>query len=159
MPHVTLYHVTITLDSQDSDASRRVKAAIKCLYPPQVRKVWDPILASCQLSSSTNGQRIGTLYALVTWSKSHATFYCSSLNHTVAVMPSAHPVVEESAPVESTSHALLAFLQSQSQNTLTRLYQKPSSCLSIFRFVQPYLMWWHALIAEGVDYWVLWSDN
>lgn len=36
---------------------------------------------------------------------------------------------------ESASHSLLAFLQSQSQNTLTRLYQRPSSCLSIFRSV------------------------
>ncbi|KAF8871760.1 transcription factor Tfb2-domain-containing protein [Infundibulicybe gibba] len=34
-------------------------------------------------------------------------------------------------------HALLPFLQSQSQNTLTRLYQRPSSCLSIFRLIVP----------------------
>jgi len=34
---------------------------------------------------------------------------------------------------KNTSHSLLPFLQSQSQNTLTRLYQRPSSCLSIFR--------------------------
>lgn len=34
-----------------------------------------------------------------------------------------------------TSHRLITFLQSQSQNTLTRLYQKSSSCLSIFRSV------------------------
>jgi len=34
---------------------------------------------------------------------------------------------------KNTSHSLLPFLQLQSQNTLTRLYQRPSSCLSIFR--------------------------
>ncbi|KAF9048848.1 transcription factor Tfb2 [Panaeolus papilionaceus] len=34
-------------------------------------------------------------------------------------------------------HSLLPFLQSQSQNTLTRLYQKPSSCLAIFRLLAP----------------------
>ncbi|KAI0090289.1 transcription factor Tfb2 [Irpex rosettiformis] len=53
-------------------------------------------------------------------------------------MPSVQPPTEDSASsVEGTSHALLAFLQSQSQNTLTRLYQKPSSCLSIFRLLGP----------------------
>ena len=39
------------------------------------------------------------------------------------------------AALESSPHALLPFLQSQSQNTLTRLYQRPSSCLSIFRLL------------------------
>ncbi|KAF6759831.1 transcription factor Tfb2-domain-containing protein [Ephemerocybe angulata] len=34
-------------------------------------------------------------------------------------------------------HVLLPFLQTQSQNTLTRLYQRPSSCLSIFRLPFP----------------------
>lgn len=32
-------------------------------------------------------------------------------------------------------HALLPFLQTQSQTSLTRLYQRPSSCLSIFRLL------------------------
>ncbi|KAI0059239.1 transcription factor Tfb2 [Artomyces pyxidatus] len=36
---------------------------------------------------------------------------------------------------DHTSHALLPFLQSQSQTALTRLYQRPSSCLSIFRLL------------------------
>ncbi|KAI0635873.1 transcription factor Tfb2 [Trametes polyzona] len=35
------------------------------------------------------------------------------------------------------SHSLITFLQSQSQNMLTRLYQKPSACLSIFRLLRP----------------------
>ncbi|KAJ7173953.1 transcription factor Tfb2-domain-containing protein [Mycena crocata] len=50
-------------------------------------------------------------------------------------MPSLHA----SAPVdhESSPHSLLPFLQSQSQTTLTRLYQRPSSCLSIFRLLAP----------------------
>ncbi|KAI0806151.1 transcription factor Tfb2-domain-containing protein [Irpex lacteus] len=52
-------------------------------------------------------------------------------------MPSVQPVTEGTASAESSSHALLAFLQSQSQNTLTRLYQRPSSCLSIFRLLGP----------------------
>ncbi|TFK33448.1 transcription factor Tfb2-domain-containing protein [Crucibulum laeve] len=53
-------------------------------------------------------------------------------------MPVAQPYVyaENSTTVE-TPHALLPFLQSQSQSTLTRLYQRPSSCLSIFRLLAP----------------------
>ncbi|KAI0749318.1 transcription factor Tfb2 [Daedaleopsis nitida] len=38
---------------------------------------------------------------------------------------------------DDTSHRLVAFLQTQSQNTLTRLYQKPSCCLSVFRLLRP----------------------
>lgn len=50
-------------------------------------------------------------------------------------MPSVHePSSTTSHPVP---HALLPFLRSQSQNTLTRLYQRPSSCLSIFRLLGP----------------------
>ncbi|KXN82969.1 RNA polymerase II transcription factor B subunit 2 [Leucoagaricus sp. SymC.cos] len=48
-------------------------------------------------------------------------------------MPSLHRQAEQDK--RNTPHALLPFLQSQSQNTLTRLYQRPSSCLSIFRFL------------------------
>ncbi|KDQ59131.1 hypothetical protein JAAARDRAFT_175874 [Jaapia argillacea MUCL 33604] len=40
-------------------------------------------------------------------------------------------------PAEHVPHPLLPFLQSQSQNTLTRLYQRPSACLSIFRLLGP----------------------
>lgn len=47
------------------------------------------------------------------------------------------PAQAETAQPETPSHLLLAFLQSQSQNTLTRLYQRPSSCLSIFRLLDP----------------------
>ncbi|KAF9460342.1 transcription factor Tfb2-domain-containing protein [Collybia nuda] len=42
---------------------------------------------------------------------------------------------ENTTPGSTIPHTLLPFLQSQSQNTLTRLYQKPSSCLSIFRLL------------------------
>ena len=48
----------------------------------------------------------------------------------------AHPASfseQNATTVTTTPHALLPFLASQSQNTLTRLYQRPSSCLSIFR--------------------------
>lgn len=51
-------------------------------------------------------------------------------------MPSA---VSAGAPDEEVrkEHVLLPFLQSQSQHTLTKLYQRPSSCLSIFRLLSP----------------------
>ncbi|KAJ7650868.1 transcription factor Tfb2-domain-containing protein [Roridomyces roridus] len=50
-------------------------------------------------------------------------------------MPSLNPA----APAEQNSspHSLLPFLQSQSQTILTRLYQRPASCLSIFRLLAP----------------------
>ncbi|KIJ14446.1 hypothetical protein PAXINDRAFT_135073 [Paxillus involutus ATCC 200175] len=51
-------------------------------------------------------------------------------------MPSVQALSSSSAP-ENVPHALLPFLRSQSQNTLTRLYQRPSSCLSIFRLLGP----------------------
>ncbi|KAI0315121.1 transcription factor Tfb2 [Amylostereum chailletii] len=41
----------------------------------------------------------------------------------------------ETTPSSTSVHTLLPFLQSQSQNALTRLYQRPSSCLSIFRLL------------------------
>ncbi|CCM04320.1 uncharacterized protein FIBRA_06491 [Fibroporia radiculosa] len=46
--------------------------------------------------------------------------------------PACDPATHEDDP-----HLLLTFLQSQSQNALTRLYQRPSSCLSVFRLLQP----------------------
>ncbi|KAI0703764.1 transcription factor Tfb2-domain-containing protein [Cytidiella melzeri] len=51
-------------------------------------------------------------------------------------MPSVQ-TASDAVSVENTSHLLLIFLESQSQTTLTRLYQKPSSCLSIFRLLGP----------------------
>ncbi|KAJ7036826.1 transcription factor Tfb2-domain-containing protein [Mycena alexandri] len=50
-------------------------------------------------------------------------------------MPSLHL----SAPAEQVNspHSLLPFLQSQSEKTLNRLYERPSSCLSIFRLLAP----------------------
>ncbi|CAK5281361.1 unnamed protein product [Mycena citricolor] len=49
------------------------------------------------------------------------------------------PSLVLNAPVEQVDspHSLLPFLQSQSQNTITRLYQRPSSCLSVFRLLAP----------------------
>ncbi|KAF8224157.1 transcription factor Tfb2 [Tricholoma matsutake] len=54
-------------------------------------------------------------------------------------MPSVQPYSysEKTAVDQNNSHALLPFLQRQSQNTLTRLYQRPSSCLSVFRLLAP----------------------
>jgi hypothetical protein len=48
-------------------------------------------------------------------------------------MPGATGKAEEQQ--ERSFHALLPFLQTQSQTSLTRLYQRPSSCLSIFRLL------------------------
>ncbi|KAI0032545.1 transcription factor Tfb2 [Vararia minispora EC-137] len=42
-----------------------------------------------------------------------------------------------STSVKTAQHSLLPFLQTQSQQSLTRLYQRPSSCLSIFRLLDP----------------------
>ncbi|KAJ8092964.1 RNA polymerase II transcription factor B 52 kDa subunit [Marasmius tenuissimus] len=49
------------------------------------------------------------------------------------------PVRKEDEPKSDTPthHALLPFLQVQSANALSRLYQSPSSCLSIFRLLAP----------------------
>ncbi|KAF9238530.1 transcription factor Tfb2 [Melanogaster broomeanus] len=52
-------------------------------------------------------------------------------------MPSVQALSSSTSPPENVPHALLPFLRSQSQNTLTRLYQRPSSCLSIFRLLGP----------------------
>ncbi|KIM57435.1 hypothetical protein SCLCIDRAFT_16985 [Scleroderma citrinum Foug A] len=49
-------------------------------------------------------------------------------------MPS---VQARSSDPQTAPHALLPFLRLQSQTTLTRLYQRPSSCLSIFRLLGP----------------------
>ncbi|KAI6165775.1 transcription factor Tfb2-domain-containing protein [Pisolithus thermaeus] len=53
-------------------------------------------------------------------------------------MPSVQALSSTPSDVpETVPHALLPFLRSQSQNTLTRLYQRPSSCLSILRLLGP----------------------
>ncbi|KAJ7760628.1 transcription factor Tfb2 [Mycena maculata] len=69
-------------------------------------------------------------------------------------MPSLHP--NPSAEHVNSPHSLLPFLQSQSQTTLTRLYQRPSSCLSIFRLLVPLqqqivmnLLWLESAIASS----------
>ncbi|KAI5122551.1 hypothetical protein M0805_005278 [Coniferiporia weirii] len=47
-------------------------------------------------------------------------------------------MVEDSGAVSSDApHQLLPFLQQQSQGALTRLYGRPSSCLSVFRLLAP----------------------
>ncbi|KAF8903702.1 transcription factor Tfb2-domain-containing protein [Gymnopilus junonius] len=72
-------------------------------------------------------------------------------------MPTAQPYTYSDGDERSyVPHPLLSFLQSQSQNTLTRLYQKPSSCLSIFRLLAPLerqiimnLLWLESAIAAS----------
>ena len=45
------------------------------------------------------------------------------------------PSVEELSAKDPGPHSLLVFLQSQPKKALSRLYQRPSSCLCIFRFL------------------------
>ncbi|KAG5654027.1 hypothetical protein H0H81_008042 [Sphagnurus paluster] len=47
------------------------------------------------------------------------------------------PGTADATPPTALVHPLIPFLQQQSQNTLTRLYQLPSSCLSIYRLLAP----------------------
>lgn len=52
----------------------------------------------------------------------------------ITIKAAAEGTKDANAGTEDVSHSLVIFLQSQSQNMLTRLYQKPSACLSIFRW-------------------------
>ncbi|KAG7444726.1 transcription factor Tfb2 [Guyanagaster necrorhizus] len=52
-------------------------------------------------------------------------------------MPSVSLNDEEAALVAPLPHALIEFLAKEPKNTLTRLYQRPSSCLAIFRLLSP----------------------
>ncbi|KAF8813494.1 transcription factor Tfb2 [Phlegmacium glaucopus] len=79
-------------------------------------------------------------------------------------MPSVQPYIyAENEEKPYNPHPLLTFLQSQSQNTLTRLYQRPSSCLSIFRLLAPLerqiimnLLWLESAIAtQAMSAWVI----
>lgn len=45
------------------------------------------------------------------------------------------PAAEKLSPTDAGPHLLLKFLQSQPRKALSRLYQRPSSCLCIFRFL------------------------
>lgn len=45
------------------------------------------------------------------------------------------PSAEEPPAKDADPHTLLVFLQSQPKKALSRLYQRPSSCLCIFRFL------------------------
>ncbi|KAL1949412.1 hypothetical protein VTO73DRAFT_8293 [Trametes versicolor] len=55
----------------------------------------------------------------------------------ITIKAAAEGTKDANAGTEDVSHSLVIFLQSQSQNMLTRLYQKPSACLSIFRLLRP----------------------
>lgn len=80
----------------------------------------------------------------------------------VQLLQNADVIVPQHVP-----HPLLPFLQSQSQTTLTRLYQRPSSCLSIFRLLGPIerqlimnLLWLEsALSATTMSAWVLFEGK
>ncbi|KAG5648235.1 hypothetical protein DXG03_006193 [Asterophora parasitica] len=69
----------------------------------------------------------------------------------------------DSEPKTPEPHPLIPFLQLQSQNTLTRLYQLPSSCLSIYRLLAPLerqlvmsLLWLEsAILASTMASWVV----
>ena len=59
------------------------------------------------------------------------------------------PSVEELPAKDAGPHALLVFLQSQPKRALSRLYQRPSSCLCIFRF----LLYLRLVKVELADAW------
>jgi transcription initiation factor TFIIH subunit 4 len=61
------------------------------------------------------------------------------------------PAVEELPAKDAVPHPLLRFLQSQPRKALSRLYQRPSSCLCIFRFL-PYS---HLVKVESANAWDL----
>ncbi|KAG5353457.1 hypothetical protein C0989_006614 [Termitomyces sp. Mn162] len=69
----------------------------------------------------------------------------------------------DTASKASVPHPLIPFLQLQSQNTLTRLYQLPSSCLAIYRLLAPLerqivmsLLWLESAIpASTMAAWVI----
>ena len=50
-------------------------------------------------------------------------------------LPVRMPSIEEPSAKDADPHPLLVFLQSQPKKALSRLYQRPSSCLCIFRFL------------------------
>ena len=66
-------------------------------------------------------------------------------NHIGVQMPS----VEELPAKDAGPHPLLVFLQSQPKRALSRLYQRPSSCLCIFRF----LVYSRLVKVESTDTW------
>lgn len=55
----------------------------------------------------------------------------------IRIKPAGEPSKASTADGGETSHRLISFLLSQPQSTMNRLYQKPSSCLSIFRSIPP----------------------
>ncbi|KAF8532300.1 transcription factor Tfb2-domain-containing protein [Gautieria morchelliformis] len=65
--------------------------------------------------------------------------------------------------LDAIPHSLLPFLQSQSQNSLTRLYSRPSSCLAIFRLLGPMerqivmnLLWIDSsVLTSTLDSWIM----
>lgn len=59
------------------------------------------------------------------------------------------PAVEELSEKDAGPHPLLKFLQSQPKKALSRLYQRPSSCLCIFRF----LFYSHLVKVGSADSW------
>ncbi|KIY53603.1 transcription factor Tfb2 [Fistulina hepatica ATCC 64428] len=68
-------------------------------------------------------------------------------------MPSIHLHLssQESQTEDTNAHLLLLFLQSQSQTILTRLYQRPSSSLSIFRLL--------SLLQQQIVMAMLWLES
>ena len=54
---------------------------------------------------------------------------------TIRIKPAGDSSKSSAADGGDTSHRLIGFLLSQPQSTMNRLYQKPSSCLSIFRSI------------------------
>lgn len=99
---------------------------------PQVARAWSVL--SVRLNRPLDVNDIEDVSNLVGGRRTRGRgVYCS--NSHLNTMPSVELNPETaSTHAEWSPHILLAFLQSQSQTALTRLYQRPSSCLSIFRY-------------------------
>ena len=86
------------------------------------------VLCDCKLG------RVAVLSKLIEGKRKFCLQLLSNLTFEWGSMPSARPYIYADGKVhQRKAHALLHFLQSQSQNTLTKLYSKPTSYLSIFR--------------------------
>ncbi|EIN03954.1 transcription factor Tfb2 [Punctularia strigosozonata HHB-11173 SS5] len=77
------------------------------------------------------------------------------------------PAVVEEGALQQLPHSLLPFLQAQSQGTLTRLWGRPSACLSVFRLLRPLdqqlvmnLLWLESAVpAQTMQQWIVPGGN
>ena len=92
-----------------------------------------PLIRTFQLVKNSLG-RIYRHLSLLNIPQLPCTYRRASDMPSITIKAAAEGTKDANAGTEDVSHSLVIFLQSQSQNMLTRLYQKPSACLSIFRW-------------------------